>query len=105
MVNDGAIADVLEAAADDVFALGLLKGQYGYRGSERCAIGHIRTQTMGPYSPFHLDLYSPTCNALARHLGVKDWQIPIWNDNENTTAEDVREAYLQTAKEIRNGHA
>lgn len=45
---------------------------------------------------------------LVAHLGLNQLKngdlLPDWNDNKETTAEDVREALLLTAKDLRNAH-
>ena len=37
-----------------------------------------------------------------RNNGVLKKNIPSWNDSEETTLDDVREAFLMTAKDLRN---
>lgn len=50
------VAEVLEAAADDVYTKGLIKDEYGDLGGKRCAVGHLRSQTIvSDYSTFDED--------------------------------------------------
>lgn len=111
------IADIFEAAADDVFEHGIVKGTYGVKGGPRCATGHLSTYTAEDRDDTR-DLWADCYSALAWYLvctkkvigaetvkgSAKDVAFDVvihWNDDPLRTSEEVREAFLHTAKGLR----
>lgn len=115
------MADILECAADMVFDRGLHKGGYAPvdspKDGPRCTAGYIRVATMevtrtdesvygnawfGVAKRFReLVNITPlfrTDNGLINPI----YSIARWNDADERTAEDVREAFLLAAKDLRN---
>lgn len=65
-----------------------------------CAIGALRKAGMNGSQQGHVE--EAILNYLYAETG-KNWEsVPGWNDNRNTTEEEVRETLLIVAKRLRN---
>lgn len=105
----GLAADVLEAAADNLFVQGWQQGTYGSEDGKRCAIGHILSGEKKVLNSrfcnidrlVHVDTIARS--ALRDQIDSSHSHgISTWNDEEGRTAEEVRDALLGAAKDLRN---
>lgn len=103
------VAEVLEAAADSILVHGWGQEIEWIENDEGvevpyCALGHIGYAMEQKYGREYSPRAAPI-TALQHHLFLKgkgEWSIIGWNDHPGTTAAEVRDAFLLTAKDIRN---
>lgn len=122
-LSDWVTADIFECAADMVFERGLHKGGYAPENQSafvgpRCAAGYIREATriitsedawafgrgwFGPAKRFRELANIPPKYRTGDGKINPIYSIAQWSDAVDRTAEDVREALLLAAKDLRNG--
>lgn len=123
-LSDTIVAEIFEVAADMVFDRGLHKGGYapenfGASDGPRCTAGYIREATkvvtseedagifgrgwFGPAKRFRKLANIPPKYRTEDGKLNPIYSIAQWNDAKERTAEDVREAFLLAAKDLRNG--
>lgn len=114
------IADILEAAADDITVNGLAQGSIVNKQGQHCAVGALGYVIGLPMTPqvgfvTQEDYHNPTLHAavdvLARsipnrcgdRLWIDEWcEVVHWNNTPGRTAAEVADAMRHAAKDLRN---
>lgn len=109
------VADILDKAADHLNRVGWMQGylydevqaeEKARQDCPACAVGAINTVVYGtPSYPIYEQQIRDTAVAaetvLAEHLGLGILTIPQWNDDAERTAEQVVQAFRDTAASLR----
>lgn len=109
------IADVLEKAADVIQTVGWCQHADVKRNNDKIPVGYCAIGAIENIVPSYQDsgtvnrLYLAVVDALNTHVTGKQrktlsygFGVVRWNDTEGRKADEVIEAMLHTAKELRN---
>ena len=96
------VPDVLDLAADIIFADGWGQGRSVGPGGEKCLVGGIGAACHRLHAQ---RLYNPSIDAVTAALGFEPRQQEkaiYWNDSKKRTQDDVEDLLRNTAKDLRN---
>ena len=106
------VSQILEEAAEELKKEGWIKRSFGGRGMGYCSVGAIGTVLGqdGFWAWSDVENSEPV-RALDEYLdlggksGYEGWRgsrVESWNDREERTQQEVLDAFINTAKQLRN---